>query len=140
MRAASSPEHGCGGILASLPSPASSNWPCMIGGGQSCVGSIRTAHPDPPGEWRASYHKEHDVKAPVVPALCNQPQSCILYCCNLGVLQFSRPDVFLHLLLSLCTVLLIHVLATHVELPFFDRMSKCDILYILKYLPYLYTM
>lgn len=47
---------------------------------------------------------------------------------------------FYHLLLSLCIVLLSNVLATHVELPFFDRMSECDILYILKYLPYLYTI
>ena len=40
-------------------------------------------------------HKKHRMKAPVVPALCNQPWSYILYYCNLCVLLFSRPDVFL---------------------------------------------
>lgn len=69
-----------------------------------------------------------------------QPQRCV---CTTVIVTCScspAPVCFYHPLLSLCIVLLIHVLATHVELPFFDRMSECDILYILKYLPYLYTI
>lgn len=85
-------------------------------------------------------HKKHRVKAPVVPVLLTSPG--VAFCTTVIFVCSCSPDLtcFCHLLLSLCIVLLINVLDTHVELPFFDRMSECDILYILKYLPYLYTI
>lgn len=76
----------------------------------------------------------------MVPALSTSPG--VAFCTTVIFVCSCSPDLmcFYHLLLSLCIVLLINVLDTHVELPFFDRMSECDILYILKYLPYLYTI
>lgn len=49
-------------------------------------------HPAPPGTGVC--HKKHRVKAPVVPASVTTPEMR-LYHCNLGVLLFSSPRVFL---------------------------------------------
>lgn len=78
----------------------------------------------------------------VPPAICSQPQSFTSYYCDLPESYHSLDLMCSQPLSAYFSVhcFLIHVLAIHVALPFFDWMSECDILYILKYLPYLYTV